>query len=145
MDIERLAKENNLNSSTPKIFFNGINPYLTFKSRSGDVNKNSKVLSFGVTNKYFEDASKPLEVNYAINIWTYLRERKLPFEIDWLALYFKRNNYFEGESIIIISKSDFEELYKEAKVEGLDKEQQITKLAELWIKKHNYKRNGLKN
>ncbi len=117
----------------------------TFKDKDGNIDKRSQVLHIYANNKMFADYSKPIEVRYAMRILLYVRDRTLPYPIAGINVFFIRNWVNEANTKIIISMNEFEELYKEANVEGLKEDEQIDKLSIIWIQKNSYKRNGLKS
>ncbi|MTI58372.1 hypothetical protein [Geosporobacter ferrireducens] len=110
--------------------------------------KDGNIIHVAINNRVFVNSQKPVEVRFIVRTMLYLREREtsdVVGNIVGIAGGFNRNaiERFEGSQLIKMSVEEFEELYKEANVSGLDTKKQIDILTDLWINKTGYWRRGL--
>lgn len=110
--------------------------------------KEGNIIHVSIMNNLFTNSERPLEIRFLIRAMLYLRERKTTAEVGnivGIAGGFKRNTVerFEGSQLIKMSVEEFEELYKEIDISGLDTKKQIDALTNSWINKTGYWRRGL--
>lgn len=132
-----LKNDENLNKWWDKSFLNSNGHLLE-----------GNIIHVGINNRLFADSKKPLEVQFIIRIMLYLRERNTDKDVGnivGIAGGFTRNanEVFEGSQEIKMSVAEFEELYNKSNVSGLDINEQVEVLTNIWIDKTNYWRRGL--
>lgn len=140
-----LLNKSEINEKRIRFLVNGRDPDSTVKDIGGKINQDDRIIELIITNKNADDYSKPLEVRTAIRSWLYLQDRHLPYSVVGMKIIYLREpimGIFGGTSsvVVLVTKSDFEGLFKKLEGKEIDEEQKVDELTQLWISEHNYKR-----
>jgi hypothetical protein len=129
----RLLASKKVSINRLELWRNGQHQNVKIKSESPSAN----IIMFDASTKHVHDNfTERFEVQEAMRIFMYLEERKLPFEVagvhtsvshKWVAAHLPQ---------VLISKSEFKDIYSSLQKVGQDDEELVRMLSEAWIKKH---------
>lgn len=136
-DLERIGKR------TVKIkhvqLSSGENLLKKIQLESGQLPENSRLVEVFIQNKIKDDFTEPLEVEHAIRIWLYLKQRELPFPVIGVKVYIDESWVNDMELPVIIFEDVFEKLYIEGGINSqINDDKIIRKLTQSWIRQNNY-------
>ncbi|MHC2180656.1 hypothetical protein ACVLD2_001002 [Paenibacillus sp. PvR052] len=102
------------------------------------------IIEVFIQNKSKAEFRRPLEVEHAIWIWLYLRQRELPYPVAGVRVYIDERWTIDKELPALIFKEQFDKLYDEYGVNNqLNKDEIIRKMALAWIGEQKYERRDL--
>jgi hypothetical protein len=131
-DIELITNDK-LRIISIEVWKNGKHPNITVKT-NGKIKHNSKIVMVRAKIKESKDnLSQPFEIQEAIRILLYLKDRTLPYQVE--GVYISVSNKWIISSLpqVLISKDEFDELYNNNNVKNLDSQQIVEKLSEIWM------------
>jgi len=120
-----------------QVYENGINEDLTIKTEDGEIDRHSRII---LVNTKGKDTSRFHEVEHAMRIWLYLKERQISFSIIAVETSFNEKWVNDNSAVVIIKKNEFEDIYSSISMEDMNVEEQIIILSQAWIEKYEYKR-----
>jgi hypothetical protein len=128
VNTDRLHMENNGEIQTPGI-----------TDRDGNVIPESKIIKVFVKNKPFENKEEGIEIRAAMRTWLYIHRHVFEPPIVGVYLFFRESLVMSGQTLVIVSKQEFEELLSDVDHrDSLSDEELIDQVANLWITKNNY-------
>lgn len=117
------------------IFNNGDNPGFTFQEYS-DVT--GKVLYFNTYDTGIADLDNYAEVQALMDIWMFVSEHELPFQLDGIAYWFHLGR--ANSTDIHISTEEFLQFYDSLQMDNLCRKEKVKKMTEVWLEKVKYVR-----
>ena len=114
------------------------------KKRLEQISGNEKVLHFTFKQKKIKPAQEPNEIYALFKIWLNVQEKDVNYEhILAVSMDFEINNLsYATKKEIVVLRDEFEEIQRQISNEDKEEKSEI-RLAQLWINKYCYNRNGL--
>jgi archaellum component FlaF (FlaF/FlaG flagellin family) len=135
----KLITNDKLRVISIEVWKNGEHPNVTVKT-NGEINRNSKIVIVRAQIKEVKDnLSQPFEIQEAIRILLYLKDRTLPYQVDGVYVSVSNKWVISSQPQVLISKAEFDELYNNNNVINLDSQQIVKKLSEIRIAQNGEK------
>ncbi|WML46623.1 hypothetical protein RCG23_13260 [Neobacillus sp. PS3-34] len=130
----RILLKDQMKISRVEFFQNGVHPDLTVKNSNTNTIPKGKVVL--IEGKIPEQTNHPINVEAAVKVFNFLRERKLPFEVVGIDVGVQRTGGFDRNWHIMLTSAEFNELSKKYKnSDNVEK-----KIVGEWIMTHHYEK-----
>ncbi len=141
-DIKKILNKYRLSKQTfEAVRSPGESYYNEFKKNSGT--GDGKILYLHVMPKLGANKKSYIEVEALIDVWLYITEREIPFEIAGIAYRFSAPEEIFKVVIpneIDMSLNDFMELYQKANLSNESRKRKIEILTQIYLKESGYQR-----